>query len=159
MNETYCSLCGSKIISTCPSCNSPLRGDYYANKAHYRYGAITFDGHGQKILSGFNEELQSHQTQIPAYCYNCGKPYPWTEARLKAAENIIDMIDELSEEQKQKLVEFIPDLLIETPRSEYAALICAKFLDGISGYVFQAFKDWCQKNVLPTLLVLMNFDK
>ena len=86
-------------------------------------------------------------------------PYPWTEATLKTAENIINMLDELTPEQKKQLVDFIPDIIVETPQSRYAALVYAKFLDGLQGLAVDCFKDWLKKNVLPTLLVLMNMQE
>lgn len=78
---------------------------------------------------------------------------------MRAAEHIIDMLDELTAEQKKQLVDFIPDIIVETPQSRYAALVYAKFLDGLQGLAVDCFKDWLKKNVLPTLLVLMNMQE
>lgn len=50
-----CSECGSETITTCPSCNSKIQG------YHHTPGVIGF----------FDSEL-------PAHCHECGKPYPWT---------------------------------------------------------------------------------
>lgn len=133
--RTFCQLCGDSSIIACKHCNAPIPGGFYG-------GLLTIK-----------------EVTVPAYCHNCGKPYPWTEARLIAATNIINMLDELTPEQKQQLIDFIPDLIVETPKSQYAALIYAKFLDGINGFVFECLKQWCQKNVLPSLLVLTNMQK
>lgn len=100
-----------------------------------------------------------HLSVVPAYCYACGAPYPWTKAILKTAENIINMLDELTPEQKKQLVDFIPDIIVETPQSRYAALVFAKLLDGLQGLTVDCFKDWAKENVLPALLVLMNMQK
>ena len=54
----YCSECGAKGISECPSCKHPIRGYYHAD------GVI---------------DLSSHRTSIPKNCENCGAPYPWRE--------------------------------------------------------------------------------
>lgn len=58
-----------------------------------------------------------------------------------------------------QLVDFIPDIIVETPQSRYAALVYAKFLDGLQGLAVDCFKDWCKKNVFPTLLILLNMQK
>lgn len=78
---------------------------------------------------------------------------------MRAAEHIIDMLDNLTEDQKKQLVDFIPDIIVETPQSRYAALVYAKFLDGLQGLVYENFASWCRENVLPALLVLMNMQK
>lgn len=135
-DSEFCIKCGAKIISECPNCHASIHGFCDID------GILTFE-----------------TTQIPAYCHACGAPYPWTEARLKAAENIINMLDELSDVQKKKLVDFIPDITAETPRSQYAALVYAKSLECIQGLTIECFKIWAKENVLPTLLILMNMQK
>ena len=160
-NEIFCSICGAEVISACPHCGSQLRGAYYMNKPIYS-GTMCNVLEGKKLsshISGYKDVKISNTVDVPAYCHNCGKPYPWTEATLQTAEHIIDMLDELTPDQKKQLVDFIPDIIIETPRSRYAALVYAKFLDGLQGLVYENFASWCRENVLPALLVLMNMKK
>ena len=160
-NEIFCSICGAKVISACPHCGSQLRGAYYMNKPIYS-GTMCNVLEGRKLsshISGYKDVKISNTVDVPAYCHNCGKPYPWTEATLQTAEHIIDMLDDLTEDQKKQLVDFIPDIIVETPQSRYAALVYAKFLDGLQGLAVDCFKDWCKKNVFPTLLVLLNMQK
>lgn len=137
-NSNFCKTCGASIISKCPHCQSRIHGSY----------------HVEHVVC-----ISSEEAPVPAYCHNCGKPYPWTEATLQTAEHIIDMLDELTPNQKKQLVDFIPDIIVETPQSRYAALVYAKFLDGLQGLAVDCFKDWLKKNVLPTLLVLMNMQE
>lgn len=160
-NEIFCSICGAKVISACPHCGSQLRGAYYMNKPIYS-GTMCNVLEGRKLsshISGYKDVKISNTVDVPAYCHNCGKPYPWTEATLQTAEHIIDMLDELTPDQKKQLVDFIPDIIVETPQSRYAALVYAKFLDGLQGLAVDCFKDWLKKNVFPTLLVLLNMQK
>lgn len=146
VNKQYCPKCGQKTIDECQFCHTKLQGDYGCMSRDILKGQLHF--HVFKRLS-----------TPPAYCHNCGKPYPWTEATMRAAEHIIDMLDDLTEDQKKQLVDFIPDIIVETPQSRYAALVYAKFLDGLQGLAVDCFKDWCKKNVFPTLLVLLNMQK
>lgn len=160
-NEDCCSICGAKVISACPYCGSPLRGEYFAVKPCS--SATVYDAFGEahsaRRVSGAKNIRISREVQVSAFCCKCGKPYPWTEATLKTAENIINMLDELTEDQKKQLIDFIPDIIIETPRSRFAALVYAKFLNGLQGLAIDCFKDWAKENVLPVLLVLMNMQK
>ncbi|WP_277270900.1 DUF2321 domain-containing protein [Phascolarctobacterium succinatutens] len=137
-NSKFCKTCGASVISKCPHCQSRIHGSY----------------HVDHVVC-----ISSEEAPVPAYCHNCGKPYPWTEATMRAAEHIIDMLDELTAEQKKQLVDFIPDIIVETPQSRYAALVYANFLDGLQGLAVDCFKDWCKKNVFPALLVLLNMQK
>jgi hypothetical protein len=62
-NQDHCDRCGDPTIVACPSCNSGIRGHYHVP------GVIGFS-----------------QYTAPAFCYKCGKPFPWTAAGLTAAE-------------------------------------------------------------------------
>lgn len=58
--EKFCTVCGGETVTKCPSCDSPIRGLY-------------------RVPNIASKHLQ----QAPSYCHNCGKPYPWTQARAK----------------------------------------------------------------------------
>lgn len=145
-NSSFCQECGSKIIDECPSCHAKIRGER---------GCM----HANMLDNRYHFTAAYHLSVAPAYCYACGAPYPWTKATLQTAENIINMLDELTPEQKQQLVDFIPDIIVETPQSRYAALFYAKLLNGLQGLVLNCFKDWAKENVLPSLLILMNMQE
>jgi len=96
-NTPFCGECGAKAINACPSCNGEIPG-----------------------------RLQnSRVTGLPwwptAYCEACGKPYPWTEQRVAALTDAIELTEGLSSEDKVKLTQSIPDLIAETPKTDTAA--------------------------------------
>jgi hypothetical protein len=57
----------------------------------------------------------------PAFCGECGKPFPWTERRLEAARELALEADHLSDEERKQLAESLPDLARDTPRTQVAA--------------------------------------
>ena len=74
--KKYCPECGAKLITSCPNCNAFIPGDIY----------VEHD-------SGYEEDAPSMlcihratQDDIPAYCGECGKPYPWTENSLGTSQ-------------------------------------------------------------------------
>jgi hypothetical protein len=67
----------------------------------------------------------------PAYCTKCGKPFPWTEIAIQAAEEYTDELEKLSAEEKAILKETFTDLTVDTPRTELAANRFKKFLGKI----------------------------
>src|SRR6188474_3419978 len=74
--EKFCARCGSPTILACEHCEATIRGDYQVP------GVIGF----------------SHYER-PAFCHNCGQPYPWTEGALEAAREIADELDNLSPDE------------------------------------------------------------
>lgn len=133
--DNNCTLCGAAVITKCSKCNAPIHGYYNVP------GVLTF-----------------HDEPIPAFCHNCGSPYPWTESRLDTAEKIIDMLDELTVEQKKQLKDSLPDIIVETPRSQYAALVAGKFMALTNGLACESLKFWLTKYALPKIITLLNLN-
>jgi len=46
--------------------------------------------------------------------------YPWTEAKLSAAQELADELD-LTEQEKEMLKQSLPELVKDTPRTQVAA--------------------------------------
>jgi len=57
----------------------------------------------------------------PSFCPECGKPYPWTEAKLKAAQELSDELDNLSLEERSLLKKSLDDIVRDTPETTVAA--------------------------------------
>lgn len=110
---THCPHCGLQLTNICLHCESPIHG----NEVNDR---------GQTIHSS---------KPLDAFCYNCGKPYPWTESALENAELIINELDCLSDQEKEKLNKFFKDLIQETPKTPYAILIAKKTLSVCTGFL------------------------
>lgn len=99
MNSPFCPECGKPTVTAC-ECGTPIRGLYHVPG---------FVGVGEKYTP-------------PAYCYSCGKPFPWTQQRLDAARELIDESEGLSDDEKAALSGTLDDLLSDTPKTEVAAL-------------------------------------
>ena len=156
-DEQFCSMCGEQVIQACPHCNAPIRGGLHAKIPKYSYGRNydLYDGR-QMICTGYKDEIIENTISLPYYCYKCGNPYPWTESRLDAAEKIVDMLDELDDNQKKQLKETFPDLIVESPKTQLAALVAGKIMEKVHGIGRYVLIQWFEQNVLPTILALMN---
>ena len=106
----YCSKCGAKTITECPNCHAPIRGAYCMPGAFLAY---------------------AHYTP-PAYCCQCGHPFPWTEAKLKAAQDLLYESEELSPEEMSKLATSLPDIVVETPKTIVSANRLSRILRKVS---------------------------
>ncbi len=60
------------------------------------------------------------EPEIPAFCHNCGKPYPWTETKIEAARELTQELD-LSSEDKEILTKSIDDIVSDSPRTTLGA--------------------------------------
>jgi hypothetical protein len=58
----------------------------------------------------------------PAYCHNCGSPFPWLERKLLAAQNLAATLEDLSAEDRETLDRTLPDLVKDTPATQVAAV-------------------------------------
>lgn len=96
-NVKHCRDCGSPTVTACPSCATPIRGH----------------------LRGV---LPSLHWKAPAFCHECGKPHPWTDANSKALADLVDELGTLEPEERQKLKLSIPDLVADTPASGVAVV-------------------------------------
>lgn len=106
LQSPHCSDCGAKTIMNCPECNQGIRGDYFVEGVYMLGTSIS----------------------VPAYCHQCGNSYPWTEAKLKAAEDLVDELDELTPEEREQLKGTFADLTKNGPQTEVAGIRFKKIL-------------------------------
>jgi len=94
--QPFCSQCGERTITDCPSCKFPQRG--------YSVDAV-----------------MSEKTTPRAFCGNCGKPYPWTERQLAAAAELVAEDEMLNATEKEQLTASFSEMTSENPRTTLAA--------------------------------------
>jgi len=100
-NKKFCDKCGARTITNCQNCNASIRGDYF--------------------VAGMGEPSYNTYFRLPSFCPDCGKPYPWTEAKLKAAQDFTDMLEELTQEERDLLKKSLNDIVLDTPQTPVAA--------------------------------------
>ncbi len=105
-NSKFCEKCGEPAVGQCESCGEPIRGEEF--EAQEGWVDVT------RRYLGFR--------RIPQHCHGCGKPYPWTERRAEAIQEVLDELDGLTDEDCEKLKKSIPDIIADTPKSDTAAL-------------------------------------
>ena len=57
---------------------------------------------------------------LPSFCPDCGEPYPWTQAKVKAAKELSDLQEDLSIEERELLKKSLDDIVRETPQTTVA---------------------------------------
>ena len=96
LKQDFCGMCGAATITQCQHCSASIRGAFDYPGTTYPYDQ-------------------------PSYCHACGKPYPWTEGKIKAAVEMFIEFGELNEEEKATIKEDIENIARDTPRTELSA--------------------------------------
>ena len=100
-NKNFCDRCGESTITNCQNCNASIRGYYHQSNGR--------------------APIYPTDLPLPSFCLECGKPYPWTEAKLKAAKELSDILEDLSPKERDLLKKSIDDIVRDTPRTAVAA--------------------------------------
>lgn len=118
MATKHCSKCGAETIEACQSCNQHIRGAWIKSNVSI-IGSIP----------------------PPRYCHECGKPYPWTEAAISAAESLALEAEELSSDEQELLAESVHDLIQESPKTQVAVVRSRRLLEKAGKATGKLFHD------------------
>jgi len=118
-NRRFCDKCGAQAITNCQYCNAIIRGYYHKG----RFTMEKYDRRIREALDAIPDPMLDYNTTLtrPIFCPDCGKPYPWTEAKLKAAQELADELDNLSPEERDLLKKSLDDIMLDTPQTIVAA--------------------------------------
>lgn len=94
MKESFCSQCGSETMEKCKCCDLPIKG--------------TYTDPDYVILDEYRP---------PSYCSNCGKPYPWTSAKIEALVELAKMEEVLSDKEVEVFSSHVKDISSDTPNT------------------------------------------
>ncbi len=104
-NKKFCPECGEPTITNCPECQAKIPGAiHYSNVS----GAIDYD--------------------LPAFCSECGKPYPWTISRLKAAKELASELEGLTSDEQVILEKSIDEIAKNNPQASVGATRIKKLI-------------------------------
>ena len=78
---------------------------------------------------------------VPAFCMDCGAPFPWTKEKLGIARELISDIRELDNEEKENFYRSIEDITKESPRTQLAAIKVKGYLAKAGNVVGGAIRD------------------
>ncbi len=127
--KKYCEKCGEATISTCLVCEAEI--------------------HGRYTMFSFSEGLG---LRIPAYCHDCGNPYPWTVAKIKAAQELAEEIEGLSAGDRELFRKDIEDIAANNPRADVAATRMKRVLKGAGDAVRNIVVDIGSETIKKVIL-------
>jgi len=133
-NAKFCDKCGAETITACPKCNATIKGHYHSP------GVLAFSNY-----------------KPPAFCYQCGLPYPWTTSRLNAARELTNELENLDEQERESLSKSLDDLIRETPSTPVAVNRFKKLVkkagsvaaDGLKSILVDVITEAAKKQLWP----------
>lgn len=115
-SDKFCSICGARVIHKCPNCNAVIRGH-----SRETYGFLT-------------------EYTAPSYCIDCGKPYPWIVNAIEATALMLKEEPGLTFDECQKLIDILPDVITETPKTQLAAIRIRKTIATAGKFVAEGLR-------------------
>ncbi len=133
--QEYCEKCGEQLITTCPNCHSELRG--------------------RRLIPDLMSARIVHLHKPPSFCFKCGKPYPWIESKLEAAKELTETLEDISDEEKEILIKSIDEIIVDTPKTEVAAINFKKIVSKVGKPIADSFKNILISTVSETAKKLL----
>ena len=120
-NKNFCDRCGAPTLTNCQNCNALIKGYYHQ--------------------SNVTALIYHTDLMLPSFCPDCGRSYPWTEARLKAAKELSDELDNLSLEERETLKKSLDDIVRDTPQTTVAVNRFKRLIAKAGKPAADAFRD------------------
>ena len=120
LTQPFCSRCGEQTVTACQECREPIQGKYHVD------GVLSFG---------------VSTPPPPNFCHACGKPYPWTQRRLDAAKDLADELEDLSNEDRERLKQSLDALQRDGPQTEVAAVRLKKIMAKVGKESYSAMKE------------------
>jgi hypothetical protein len=114
--KNFCDVCGAPTIRTCPKCSKKIQGHYHGGAPHTGKPA-------------------------PAFCHECGAPYPWTQLRMDAAKQLADEDAGFSPEETEQFVKSLESIVGQSPDAALATSRFKKLMTKAGGPVSKALRD------------------
>jgi len=137
-NRSFCDKCGAPTITNCQYCKAVIRGYHHEGLPAHEDADMML----QEVMGLMPSAMNYNINLIrPSFCPDCGKPYPWTEAKLKAARELSDELDSLSPKERELLKKSINDIVRDTPQTTVAATQFKRLAAKAGKVAADAFRD------------------
>ncbi len=116
--KPFCPKCGLETLTKCEHCDAPIQGRI----------------HVDSVITSKKME------RSPAYCFNCGKPFPWTRSHIEAVHELLELDSSISSADRDTMRAVLPDLLAETPKTQVAVVKAKGIMGRMDEGVYGALK-------------------
>ncbi len=137
--KKFCQECGAATIIACPACDVEIQG-----------AVIKVDESWAGARLGGLELFPVGPVDVPSYCSNCGKPYPWTENTIVAA---IQMFAELGidENEESTIDEDMHNIAKDIPQAKPSAMRIKRICDKYGPVAYNVVMEFASKTAAEVL--------
>jgi hypothetical protein len=112
--KEFCPDCGEATLTNCPDCDGNVQGGQFE---------VVTDWNGSQRYNRV-----AKPADVPSYCMNCGKPYPWTQKKIVTAIQILTEFGDLEASEKETIEQDVENIARDVPESELSAGRIARVL-------------------------------
>ncbi len=87
-NKKYCEQCGKIALTKCDKCGTLFRGNMYGD---------VYD--------------------LPAFCFNCGTVFPWTQLKIETAIELAVSSELINDEEREIVKKAVPEIVRDGTRT------------------------------------------
>ncbi len=130
--QEFCEKCGAPTTIACPNCNKEIQGD--------------------RIDRGWTREVYPVESaDVPSYCTNCGKPYPWTESKIVTAIELLTEFGNLDEKEKETIEQDIKNIARDIPQAELSAMRIKRIWEKCSRAGYEIIMEFASRTAAKVL--------
>ena len=138
--KKFCQECGAATITACLSCGEEIQG------ARIKVSQSWIDAR-----SGRQKMIPEMHADVPSYCFNCGKPYPWTESKIATAIQILMEFGKLDEKEKETIEQDIKNVARDIPQAEFSAMRIKKIWEKCSRAGYEIIMEFASRTAAKVL--------
>jgi len=90
-------------------------------------------------------------TAAPAYCLKCGKPYPWTENKIKTAIQIFTEFGNLDKTERKTIEDDIKNIAKDVPQAELSAMRIKRIWEKYGRVAYNVIMEFASKTAAEIL--------
>lgn len=139
--QDFCQKCGAATMTACPSCGGEIQGAQIVDSRDL-YETIT------KVEPRM---VPMHHVNVPSWCSNCGKPYPWTADKIATAIQILEEFGNLNDEEKRTIEQDINNIAKDTPKTELSAMRIKRILAKCGTVAYNVIMEFASKTAAEIL--------
>ena len=138
--KRFCQKCGAVTITACPGCDEGIQG-----------AQIKVSQSWTDARTGRQTMIPTTGADVPSYCHNCGKPYPWTENKIATAIQIFAESGNLNDDEKKTIEEDINNIAKDIPQAELSAMRIKRIWEKCGTVAYNVIMEFASKTAAEIL--------
>ena len=135
--KDFCPNCGEATLTKCPDCSADIQGVPFE---------VETDWNGRQL---YRRTMSS--VDVPSYCMNCGKPYPWTRKKIVTAIQILTEFGNLEQAEKATIERDVENIAKDAPESELSARRIDRILKRCGGVGYEILMELASRTAANIL--------